>query len=148
MSVFDYLLSGKLPASFVFQDDRCAAFLDIRPISRGHVLVIPRQPRVTLAELEDGLRDELWRLANRIAKAQQRALGSEAQHFLLNDGPVANQSVPHVHLHVIPRYRGDGWQTLRRLGRNLALLKVPPRENPQLRKELDAIAKKIADALD
>lgn len=148
MTIFDYLIAGKLPASFVYQDDQCAAFLDIRPVSQGHTLVIPKRSVVVLEELDAEERDHLWRIGNRIARAQQIALGSEAQHFLLNDGPVANQSVPHVHLHVIPRYRGDGWQTLGLLMRNVAMLKIPPKENPRLREELDSIAAKIAAALD
>lgn len=147
MTIFDHLMAGNLPASFVHEDERCVAFLDIRPVSPGHVLVVPRRSVVTLAELDAEDLAHLWAVGNRIAAAQQAGLGSAAQHFLLNDGPVANQSVPHVHLHVVPRYRKDGWKTLRLLVRNIAMLKIPPKENADLRKELDEIALKIRNAL-
>lgn len=147
MTVFDHIIAGNIPASFVHQDDICVAFLDIRPISMGHVLIVPRQSVATMAELEHDVQMHLWDVAQRIALAQQRSLGSGAQHFLMNDGPVANQSVPHVHLHVIPRYAADGWKTLRLLARNVAMLKIRPTENASARRQFDQVAQKIATAM-
>ncbi len=147
MTIFDHIIAGNIPASFVHQDDICVAFLDIRPISEGHVLVVPRQSVATMAELEHDVQMHLWDVAQRIARAQQQSLGSGAQHFLMNDGPVANQSVPHVHLHVIPRYRADGWRTLRLLARNVAMLKIRPKEDAAARRKLEQIAQKISAAM-
>lgn len=147
MTLFDRIVAGQLPASFVHQDNICVAFLDINPISRGHVLVVPRQSVATLAQLSPGTRAHLWETAQRIGQAQQRALGSSAQHFLVNDGKDASQSVPHVHLHVIPRYRGKRLSALGRLLWHLATLTVPRPETTARRQQLDALAQSIRDAL-
>lgn len=146
-TVFDAIIAGRLPASFVHQDARCVAFLDINPLSKGHVLVVPRQSVSTLATLDAATRLHLWEVANRVALAQQRALGSIAQHFLVNDGRGASQSVPHVHLHVIPRYADDRWRTVLRMAWHIATLTVPRPERLLPRSQLDAIAAAINAAL-
>lgn len=148
MTIFDRLIAGSLPASFVHQDEVCVAFMDIHPITRGHVLVVPRQSVVTLAELDSATQNHLWQVANRIALAQQKALGSRAQHFLVNDGKAASQTVPHVHLHVIPRYSRDTVSTLAKLLWHITTLTLPFRpESPAFRAELNATAQAIARAL-
>lgn len=140
MTVFDRIIAGSLPASFVHQDEHCVSLMDIGELTRGHVLLVSRRSVATLAELEPGIRAHLWEVAHRIARAQQQGLGSRAQHFVLNDGRAASQSVPHVHLHVIPRYGGDGVRTLVRLAWHIATIQRPPRETPALRQRLDAAA--------
>ncbi|HEY1075633.1 MAG TPA: HIT family protein [Fontimonas sp.] len=147
MTIFDRLIAGELPASFVHQDERCVAFMDINPISRGHVLVVPRVSKPTLAELDADLSAHLWRVAQRIALAQQRALGSRAQHFLVNDGKAASQTVPHVHLHVIPRYAGDTLQTVGRLVWHITTLTLRRPETAARRQRLDEIARRIGEQL-
>ena len=147
MTIFDRIIAGQIPASFVWQDVVCVAFMDIRPISRGHVLVVPRQSVATLEELEAATLAHLWHTAVRIAGAQRRALGSAAQHFLVNDGREASQSVPHVHLHVIPRYAGDRYGTVARMIWHIATLATPPRERNEQRRRLEADARAIAEAL-
>ena len=112
MTIFDHLIAGALPASFVHQDERCVAFMDISPITPGHVLVVPRQSVATLDALDAEARAHLWEVARKVGVAQRQALGSVAQHLLVNDGPGASQSVPHVHIHVIPRYGGDTLRTV------------------------------------
>ena len=129
MSIFDRLLAGELPASFVYRDERCAAFLDISPMARGHTLVIPTRACVTLDELDAGERAHLW---------------SQAQHLLVNDGKAASQSVPHVHVHVIPRYGGDTVSTVGRMIWHVATLAVPRPETRKRRARLDALATQIA----
>jgi histidine triad (HIT) family protein len=147
MTIFDRIIAGQIPASFVWQDMVCVAFMDIRPMSRGHVLVVPRQSVATMEELEAGTLAHLWHTAVRIAAAQRRALGSAAQHFLVNDGREASQSVPHVHLHVIPRYAGDRYGTVARMIWHIATLATPPRERHDQRRRLEADARAIAEAL-
>lgn len=147
MTVFDHIIAGRLRASFVHQDEHCVAFMDIRPFSPGHVLVVPRVSVPTLAELDAASCAHLLQVGRRIAAAQQRALGSAAQHFIVNDGKAAAQTVPHVHLHVIPRYPGDRWRALSRMALHIALLGRPPREDPVLRGVLDEQAARIAAAL-
>ncbi len=147
MTIFDRLISGQLPASYVYQDDRCVAFMDINPISRGHVLVVPRLSKPTLAELDPALSNHLWQVAQRIALAQQRGLRSKAQHFLVNDGKAASQTVPHVHLHVIPRYAGDTLQTLSKLIWHITTLTIRRPETAARRQRLDELARLIREQL-
>ena len=128
MTVFDHIIAGRLPASFVHQDEQCVAFMDIRPIRPGHVLVVPRQSVPTLDELTDAQRAHLFEVAGRVARAQRQALGSRAQHLLVNDGRAASQTVPHVHIHVIPRYLDDSMTTLTRMIWHLTTLRLPCRE--------------------
>lgn len=147
MSIFNRIINGELAASFVHQDDICVAFMDINPITRGHVLVVPRRSVLTLAELDALTRQHLWEVAHRIGLAQQGALGSRAQHLLINDGKAASQTVPHVHIHVIPRYHGDTLQTLARLLWHVTTLTIPRPETASRRQTLDALAGKIRTEL-
>lgn len=147
MTIFEHVIAGDIPASFVHRDADCVAFMDIRPISPGHTLVIPRAPVVTLDELDEAANAHLWSLARRVALAQQRGLGSRAQHFLVNDGAAASQSVPHAHIHVIPRYGRDNARSLARLAWHLTTLMLPYRETTAKRRRLDAQAEAIATAM-
>jgi len=148
MTVFDRIIAGQLPASFVHQDPACVAFLDINPITRGHVLVVPRRSVATLAELDAATRAQLLETAQRIGLAQQRGLGSRAQHLLVNDGRAASQTVPHVHLHVIPRYGSDTLHTLGRLLWHVTTLTLPRPETAARRRRLDQVAAAIRAGMD
>lgn len=147
MTIFDRIIAGDLPASFVHQDDHCVVFLDINPVSRGHALVVPRLSQQHLAELNEPLLAHIWRIARDVGAAQQAGLGSLAQHFLVNDGPAASQSVPHVHIHVIPRYRGDTVRTMSRIVWHLSTLMLPRRESAGRRQAMDRTAALISEAM-
>lgn len=147
MNVFERILAGELRASFAHEGEHCVAFMDIRPMTRGHVLVVPRRPVRTLAELDTASREELWQLAYRIAAAQQRAFGSRAQHFLVNDGEGASQTVPHVHVHVVPRYRHDTLRAIGGLLWHLTTLALPRPETQRFRRRLDAQAQALRQAM-
>lgn len=147
MSIFDHIIAGRVPASFVHRDDICVAFLDIRPMSPGHVLVVPRSSVGTLAELDAATLAHLWQVAVRVGSAQREGLGSQAQHFLVNDGREASQSVPHVHIHVIPRYRGDRWRTVSRMMWHVATMGRFLGENDARREQLERQAGAIAAAM-
>ncbi|MES0873809.1 HIT family protein [Sinimarinibacterium thermocellulolyticum] len=144
MTIFDAIIDGRLPASFVHRDEHCVAFMDINPITRGHVLVVPRQSVATLDELDAELRAHLWDVATRVARAQRAAHGSRAQHLLVNDGKAASQTVPHVHIHVIPRYGKDTLRTVGRLIWHVGTLMIPRPETTARRQRLDALAARIA----
>lgn len=132
------ILATKLPSSVVFQDDVCCAFLDIQPVNPGHVLVIPVDHAPSLAELDEASGAQMFRVGHRIAGALRRcALRCEGVNLFLADGEAAGQEVFHVHLHVIPRYAGDGFGF--RFG--------PHYGHRPARAELDAIAGKINSAL-
>jgi histidine triad (HIT) family protein len=79
-SIFDHIIAGRLPASFVHRDAHCVAFMDINPVSRGHVLVVPLQSVATLDELDPQTLPRLWEVALRVGRAQRAGLGSLAQH--------------------------------------------------------------------
>ncbi|MDP1775265.1 MAG: HIT family protein, partial [Moraxellaceae bacterium] len=95
MSIFSQIMAGEIPANWVYQDALCVAFMDINPMSPGHVLVVPRLEVATLEELPGDLRTHLLDITVRVAAAQRQGLGSLAQHVLVNDGKAASQTVPH-----------------------------------------------------
>ena len=106
--VFCMILDGKIPAAKVYDDERTLAFMDINPLSRGHCLVVTKAHAATLydAEVED-LKAAIA-TAKKVAWALRKALGPDGLNVLQANGAAAFQSVPHFHLHLIPRWTGDG----------------------------------------
>jgi histidine triad (HIT) family protein len=104
--VFDRIVAGELPAHVVLEEADWVAFLDTRPVFAGHTLVVPRRHYATLEELPEQLLGPLLGAARRVAVAQRVALGNPGTWLSVND--VVSQSVPHVHLHVVPRRPKDG----------------------------------------
>lgn len=104
--LFDRILDGSAPGHMVLDQVSVAAFLDARPVFKGHTLVVPRAHVEHIGDLPRGVLGDLMDAGRRIADAQRSALGCAGTFFGLND--VVSQSVPHVHLHVVPRTRGDG----------------------------------------
>jgi histidine triad (HIT) family protein len=94
------------PAFPVLEDESTVAFLDYRPVFPGHALLVPRQHVVTLGDLPDALVEPLFRNARLLARAVEEGLGAEGTFVGLNNR--VSQSVPHLHVHVVPRRRGDG----------------------------------------
>lgn len=90
----------------VWRDDDFAAFLDVRPLFKGHTLLVPRPHVVTLPELPAGLRDGFLAATQRVAQAMVDALGAQGSFVAMNN--TVSQSVPHLHCHVVPRTKGDG----------------------------------------
>jgi len=107
-SIFTRILAGEIPGNFVFQEARWVALLDIRPAHPGHVLLIPREERQYLADLSGPTQADLGRHLAMLTTAVKSATGCPAVNVVLNDGPEAGQEVPHAHLHVVPRWPGDG----------------------------------------
>jgi histidine triad (HIT) family protein len=104
--VFDLIASGAAPAHMVLDEPGIIGFLDARPVFPGHTLVVPRTHWATLGEVPLEVLGPLLDAGRRVAAAQRQALGAEGTFFGLND--IVSQSVPHVHLHVVPRRRKDG----------------------------------------
>ena len=137
--IFCDIIKRSAPASFVFADDVCSAFMDIRPVNAGHVLVVPNQHASCLAELPRSSGAAMFNVAQRIAEALRAStVRCEGVNLFLADGEAACQEVFHVHLHVIPRYWGDGFR----------LVFPPGYQDLPARDELDTIAASIATALD
>ena len=107
--IFCDILAGLAPANFVYRDDRCAAFVDIHPVNPGHVLVVPLAHAAQLSELDRESIGSILVVAQRVDIAlQSSVIKCEGVNLFLADGRAAGQDVMHVHLHVIPRYPGDG----------------------------------------
>jgi diadenosine tetraphosphate (Ap4A) HIT family hydrolase len=106
--VFCQIVEGTADASVVYQDDDLLAFCDLNPVNPGHLLVVPKQHRSGLADLDETDGARMFTLAHRLAGALRRTtLRCEAVNLFLADGEAAGQEVFHVHLHVIPRFAGD-----------------------------------------
>lgn len=135
--VFCRILAGELPASVVYRDEEVAAFLDIHPINPGHVLVVPTRHAVSLGVLDPTTGGRLFQVGQRLAAAIRASeLRCEGINFWLADGAAAGQDVFHLHLHVLPRWRGDGFG-----------LRLPRHHGrPVPRVELDRIARAIRNA--
>jgi histidine triad (HIT) family protein len=131
--IFCEITAGRAAASVVLEEERALAFLDIHPFRPGHLLVVPRRHAVRIDELDGETADGLWRAARRLAAALRASeLPCDDVHFLINDGPAASQSVPHVHLHVVPRRRGDGLRLLGHLVTRPLAPVLPPTPRPAL----------------
>ncbi|GAA4811145.1 HIT family protein [Nocardioides caeni] len=104
--VFCAIVAGTEPADVVLDEPDLMAFLDRRPVFKGHVLLVPREHVVTLPDLPASLRDGFLAAAQRLATAVVDGLGAQGSFIAMNN--IVSQSVPHLHLHVVPRTKGDG----------------------------------------
>ncbi len=133
---FCEILRGDSPASFVHQDDTVVAFMDIQPITRGHMLVVPREHAVLMSDLNETVAMRAFRVARQLASVVRQTLGAGGVNLFVADGEIAFQDVPHFHVHVIPRYPNDGFG-----------LTFPATYNkPPSRAELEAIAAAVRTA--
>ncbi|MBI5227878.1 HIT family protein [Candidatus Micrarchaeota archaeon] len=108
--VFCNIIRRKLPSTKIYEDDHVLAFMDIKPINPGHVLVIPKKHVELLTELDDGLTGEVLIAAKKIGRwLKNSKLNCKGINYVLADGAEAGQEIFHTHIHVIPRYRGDGF---------------------------------------
>ena len=107
-TIFAKILRGEIPCHRVYEDAHVLAFLDVFPLSRGHTLIIPKEPAATLDQLSDDAAAAIGRALPRICRAVLKASGATAFNVLQNNGALAHQAVFHVHFHVIPRFDGAG----------------------------------------
>ncbi|MGH8260074.1 MAG: HIT domain-containing protein [Steroidobacteraceae bacterium] len=108
-TIFRKIIDGSIPAHKVYEDERVIAFLDIGPLSRGHTLVIPKEPAETLDALSDASAAALGGVLPRLCRAVMQATGVREYNVLQNNGRGAHQAVDHVHFHIIPKpSEGEG----------------------------------------
>jgi histidine triad (HIT) family protein len=108
--VFCNVLAGTLPGSFAYRDDRVAAFMDVQPVNPGHLLVVPVAHAAHLADIDGSMAERIMAVGHHLAAALRSSdVRCEGVNLFLADGAAAMQEVFHVHLHVIPRHRGDGF---------------------------------------
>jgi len=134
--IFCEILKGNSPASYTYQDDTVVAFMDVQPITQGHMLVVPRAHAVLMSEVEDSVAMRSFRVARHLGSVVRKTLGAAGVNLFVADGEAAFQDVPHFHVHVIPRYPNDGFG-----------LTFPAKySQPPSRAELETIAEAIRAA--
>jgi histidine triad (HIT) family protein len=113
-TVFGKIIRGEIPSHKIYEDDRVFAFLDINPLSHGHVLVVPKEAADTLDRLSDESAAAVGRVLPRLCRAVIAATGVREYNVLENNGTGAHQAISHVHFHIIPKPNGHeglgiGW---------------------------------------
>jgi len=106
--LFCKIVSGEIPSHKVYEDEFVYAFLDIYPCSEGHTIVLPKKHIPRFTEMEKSDASSLFESVNRISKAVEKTLNAPGLNIGINNGEVAGQTVPHVHVHIIPRAEDDG----------------------------------------
>ena len=112
--IFCKILAGEIPSTAVYEDDDFKAILDVSPAARGHVIILPKNHAANIYELPDEDASKIMVVAKKIATAIEKAYHCDGVNILQNNGEAAGQTVFHLHVHVIPRFKGDtvniGWK--------------------------------------
>lgn len=132
--IFCQVVRGERPAHKVYEDSETLAFLDIYPMADGHTMVTPKVHAVRLQDLSLELAGKLFQTVQLVAAKIEKALGAPAFTVGLNDGRTAGQVVPHLHIHIVPRYPGDGGGSIH------SIIRAPQKRS------LDEIRQLIASA--
>lgn len=103
-NIFAKILRGEMPAFTVFETEHCLAFLDVMPQSDGHTLVLPKQPAETLFDLDDESATHLIAAVRTVAEGVRNAFSPDGIRLMQLNGEAAGQTVPHVHMHIVPCY--------------------------------------------
>jgi histidine triad (HIT) family protein len=106
--IFCKIIQGKIPCSKILEDNDFLAFMDIRPINKGHVLIVPKAHCTNILDFPRAEETDLVEFMKKVAKAVVKATGADGFNLGMNNGPAAGQVVMHAHFHIIPRFKGDG----------------------------------------
>ncbi|MDZ8118570.1 HIT family protein [Pontiella sp. NLcol2] len=106
--IFCKIVNKEIPATVVYESEEVLVFMDIGPIIKGHVLVIPKKHYDPVTETPDEILAEMHLTAKKIAAAQMNGLGADGVNIMQNNGKASGQEVEHIHIHVIPRFNNDG----------------------------------------
>ncbi|RLM91064.1 HIT family protein [Halobellus sp. Atlit-38R] len=107
-TIFEQIIAGDIPARIVYETETVAAFLDANPLAPGHTLVVPKEPYERLDEIPGDVAADLWAAVQELTPRIEAAVDADATTVGVNNGEAAGQEVPHVHVHVVPRFEGDG----------------------------------------
>lgn len=106
--IFCKIANGEIPSKTVYEDDNFRVFLDLGPATKGHALIVPKEHYANLYELPEDTAANVMRLAKKMALQIKDKLQCDGLNLVQNNGESAGQTVHHFHMHVIPRYEGDG----------------------------------------
>jgi histidine triad (HIT) family protein len=106
--IFCRIVAGEIPAEVVAKTEHATAFLDVQPLADGHVLVVPTAHVATIEELTAAQATDLFALVRRLAGPVRTALAADGTTIGVNNGGATGQTIPHVHVHIVPRHDGDG----------------------------------------
>ncbi len=109
-SLFTKIINGEIPATKLYEDDKCIVILDIAPCHKGHALVIPKKEQETLIDADDDILQHLILIAKKVAQKQVEILKCDGYNIIINNKPASGQVVPHLHIHIVPRYNNDGYK--------------------------------------
>lgn len=130
--IFCRIANGEIPSATLYEDEAFRVILDLGPATRGHALILPKEHAANLYELPDDTAAATMRLAKKMAVTMREKLCCDGLNLIQNNGEAAGQTVSHFHLHLIPRYKGDG--------QNINWIPTKPAQD-----ELEAVRKEITE---
>ncbi len=108
MTVFEMIIKGDIPSTKIYEDDSVIAILDIAPRAKGHTLVISKNVYPTIEEVPLDVLSHMMEIVKKVDKKMRLALKADGTNVIINNSPASGQEVPHLHIHVIPRFKDDG----------------------------------------
>lgn len=136
-TIFEKIIAGEIPSRSVYETDTVFAFLDANPLAPGHTLVVPKEPYERVGDMPADVASDVFAAVHQLTPKVEAAVDADAVTIGVNDGEASGQEVPHVHVHLVPRFEGDGGGPIHAVAG----------ERPDLsEEELDAIASGISDA--
>lgn len=136
-TIFEQIVDGEIPARIVHETDTTLAFLDANPLARGHTLVIPKEPYEQLDDLPADIASDVFSVVHKLTPVVEAAVDADATTIGINNGEAAGQEIPHAHVHIIPRFEGDGGGPIHA---------ISPTSPEPTEAELDAIEDAISEA--
>ncbi|MFW6110505.1 MAG: HIT family protein [Thermoproteota archaeon] len=136
--IFCKIIEGEIQANKIFEDEETLAFLDAHPLARGHTLVIPKTHISKFEELPGREAETLFKNIHTLVPKIQRAVEAPSSTIAINNGPESGQEIPHVHVHIIPRFKGDEGGPIH---------SIMKRKPPLPQEEMKKIAQKIRSLL-
>ncbi len=106
--IFCKIIAEEIPCFKIYENDKVLAFLDIMPVNKGHVLVIPKEHKETISDLSEDIFKEMMAITQKIAKAIIKGVNADGFNININNKEAAGQVIMHAHLHIVPRSKGDG----------------------------------------
>ncbi|MGH0052661.1 MAG: HIT family protein [Sphaerochaetaceae bacterium] len=106
-TIFTKILKGEIPSVIVHKDELCFSILDINPVNKGHLLIITNEPYPTVESCPETVLTHMMILAKKADGILRAKLSCDATNMIINNGKESGQEVPHLHLHIIPRYKDD-----------------------------------------